>query len=88
MICLKEITHFTTVSHNIPAMNQTVTLVSHDTPRRHCTRSTVSRDTPAINHTVILVRTVLELLEDGTHLLQFYMVCLQYITQMHKFSMA
>ena len=26
--------------------------------------------------------------QDGTHLLQFHMICLEYITQIHKFSMA
>ena len=59
VICLNDITHFTTVSHNIPAINQTVTLVSHHTPSRHYTRSIVSHDTPAIYHTVTSVRTVL-----------------------------
>ena len=53
VICLQDITHFTTVSHNIPAINQTVTLVSHHIPSRHCTRSTVSHDTPAINDSYI-----------------------------------
>ena len=92
VICLKDITNFTTVSHNIPTINETVTLVSHYTLSRHCTRSTVSHDTPAINHTVILVRTVLY----GWKTPRRYtftsvshdMSAIYYTKLIHKFSMA
>ena len=68
-------------------------LVSCDMPERHRTLYNVQfHIMPAINQTVTLVshhtpsrhytRSTV-----GTHLLQFHMICLEYITQIHKFSM-